>query len=200
MSKPTIVLVPGSFGLPEFYNQVLDPISAAGYDIEGLHLPSVGESALKGRDGVPPTMYDDAAFIAEKVQRLADEDKSIILVAHSYGGVPVTQSTKGLSRKERESSGKKGGIVSVAYMTCLTPALGKSAAEILAGVPEGQKVNMPIDVSSHRSRLLICHLSGTFCSCTHGGTSANLLAGEWMGIPTGPCSDRSDHCTEHSFI
>lgn len=177
MSKPTIVLVPGSFGLPEFYNQILDPISSAGYDIKGLHMPTVGESTLKGRDGVPPTMYDDAAFIAERVEKLADEDKDIVLVAHSYGGVPVTQSTKGLSKKERESSGKKGGIVRIAYMTCLTPALGKSAADILAGVPEEHKVNTPVDVSHFHSHFLLHKPPGVLyiCICVRG--FANLPAG-----------------------
>lgn len=147
MSKPSILLVPGSFGLPEFYTPVLDAVTAKGYQIQGLHLPSVGLSTLKGREGPPPTMYDDAAFITKEAMKLADEGRDLILIGHSYGGVPVTQSLKGIGKQERQKQGKKGGVVNIAYMTCLVPALGGTAASVLADVPEKYQVHMTIDVN-----------------------------------------------------
>ena len=146
-TKPSILLVPGSFGLPEFYEPVFELVRAKGYDIQGLHKPSVGPSAGQPRPGPPPTMYDDAAHIANAAEKLADEGKDVIVVAHSYGGVPASQSTKGLSKGERRQAGKPGGIVNLAYLTCLVPALGQSAKDVLATVPPEQTVELKVRVS-----------------------------------------------------
>ncbi|KAG0650850.1 hypothetical protein D0Z07_2325 [Hyphodiscus hymeniophilus] len=146
MSKPSILLITGSFASPELYDDVVNPVAAKGYEIRALHSPSVGLSAGTARDGDPPTMYEDAAFIAKETEKLADEGKDVVLIAHSYGGVPTTQSTKGLAKEEREKEGKKGGVVRIAYMTCLVPEVGLSAASVLQNVPEEHKINLPIDV------------------------------------------------------
>ena len=145
-SKPSILLIPGSFGLPEFYNPIFDLVRDKGYEIHGLHKPSVGLSARQPRPGAPPTMYDDAAHIAKEAEKLVDEGKDIILVPHSYGGVPTSQSTKGLSKKERKEAGKPGGIVNIAYLTCLVPALGQSAKDVLATVPPEKQINLTVQV------------------------------------------------------
>ncbi|KIW65443.1 hypothetical protein PV04_07702 [Phialophora macrospora] len=143
-SKPSILLIPGSFALPEFYEPVFELVRAKGYDIQGLHKPTVGLSARQPRPGPLPTMYDDAAYIAGEAEKLADEGKDVILVPHSYGGVPASQSTKGLSKKERQEAGKPGGIVSIAYLTCLTPAPGQSAKDVLATVPPENQINLTV--------------------------------------------------------
>jgi hypothetical protein len=146
MSKPSILLIPGSFALPSFYDNIVDAVAAKGYEIKALHNPSSGIAPNEGREGAPPTMYDDAANIAKEAEKLADEGKDVILVAHSYGGIPTSQSTKGLEKEERQAQGKKGGIVRIAYMTCLVPPVGGSAGSVLAGVPEDQKIDLKIDV------------------------------------------------------
>jgi hypothetical protein len=158
MSKPSILFIPGSFSVPDFYDPVFSAVRSKGYELKGLHKPSAG---LKSgpREGAPPTMYDDAAYIASEAEKLVDEGKDVILVAHSYGGVPTTESTKGLSKKEREAQGKKGGIVRLAYMTALVPEIGTSAAGILEKVPDDMKLDLKVDVCSPflPSLLLIRH-------------------------------------------
>lgn len=147
MAKPTIVLVPGSFAVPELYNPIFDAVRERGRDIGGVHLPSVGLKAREGRPGSPPTMYDDAEHISKEIERLSDEGKDVIVIGHSYGGVPVSQSGKGLSKEERQKQGKPGGLVRLAYMTCLVPPLGGSARDVLADVPDEHKVDMKVLVS-----------------------------------------------------
>lgn len=145
MSKPSILLIPGSFGLPEFYDPIVNAVAAQGYEIRALHYPSVGLKTGP-REGVPPSMYDDAAFIAEETEKLADEGKDVVLIAHSYGGVPTSQSIKGLGKEERVKAGKEGGVVNLAYMTALVPALGVSAMGVLSDVPKEQQLDLKIDV------------------------------------------------------
>ena len=91
-------------------------------------------------------MYADAAFIAQEIEKLADEGKDVILIGHSYGGVPLSESTKGLGKEEREKEGKKGGVVRLGYLTALVPPVGTSAGGVLAGVPEELRLNLQMDV------------------------------------------------------
>jgi alpha-beta hydrolase superfamily lysophospholipase len=146
MSKPSILVIPGSFSLPKFYDTVMDPVAAQGYEIRGLHLPSVGLSADAGRPGAPATMYDDAAFIAAEANKLADEGKDVILVPHSYAGVPTSESLKGLSKEERQKAGKKGGVVRIAYMTAVVPPVGMAAMGMLADIPKELQIELAVDV------------------------------------------------------
>lgn len=154
MPKPSILIITGSFGLPEFYDNVVDAVAAKGYEIRALHSPSVSRN--DGPRGDPPTMYDDAACIAKETEKLTDEGKDVILLPHSYGGVPATESTKGLGKEERQKQGKKGGIVRLAYMTCLVPAVGVPAAGVLENVAEEYRIDMKIDVRPPLSYILPC--------------------------------------------
>ncbi|KAK4113193.1 alpha/beta-hydrolase [Canariomyces notabilis] len=147
---PSILLIPGSFGLPEFYAPVISAVAQAGYEIKALHLPSVGVATGQGRPGIgvpPPTMYDDAALIAGEAGRLVgNEGKDVMLVAHSYGGIPATESIKGLSKRDRQRDGKgPGGIVRIGYVTCLMPVAGESAADVLAQVPPDRRDQLAAD-------------------------------------------------------
>lgn len=125
--KPTLVLVPGSFVPPSFYTNVISAFSSKGYSIQAVDTCTVGK-----KPGAPPTMYDDAAHIASVVSKLADEGKDIVLVAHSYGGIPTSESLKGLSKDTREKEGKKGGVVRVAYMTAVVPELEENSAAVFS--------------------------------------------------------------------
>ncbi|KAI1374562.1 alpha/beta-hydrolase [Hypoxylon crocopeplum] len=144
MSKPTIVLVPGSFALPVLYDNLVDAIVAKGYEIKALHYPCVGLKT-EPREGELPTMYDDAACIAEQVANLANDGKDVMLVAHSYGGVPTTESTKGLTKKERQKEEKRGGVVRISYMTSIVPAVGSSAEDLLGEMPDENRVKYNLD-------------------------------------------------------
>ena len=118
--------MPGGFTLPEVYNDVITHVKSSGYSIEALHLPSVGY-----KTNVPGTMQDDAAFIASEIAKHADKGKDVVLIAHSYGGVPATESTKGLSKADRQQQGKSGGLVRLAYITCIILPVGESDASVI---------------------------------------------------------------------
>ncbi|KAI1817860.1 alpha/beta-hydrolase [Poronia punctata] len=133
-SKPFILLVTGSFAPPPMYDNFVAAVRERGYEIKVIHSPTVGLGPGVGRDTPPATMYDDAALIASEIEALADAGKEVILVAHSYGGMSATESTKGLSVQERQKAGKKGGLIRIAYKTVLLATPGTSAAEVLSSV------------------------------------------------------------------
>ncbi|KAF2019376.1 alpha/beta-hydrolase [Aaosphaeria arxii CBS 175.79] len=131
-SKPAIVFVPGSFAPAPLYDNLHKPVESHGLSLTVVDLVTVGK-----KPGPPPTIYDDASHIASVVSKLVDEGKDVVLICHSYGGIPTTQSTKGLTKKEREAEGKKGGIVRLAYMTALAVDVGMSAQGALEGAATG---------------------------------------------------------------
>ena len=145
MSKPSVILIPGSYCLIEIYQPLIDAISGAGYEVTPLALPTVGPRSGEGRPSAAPSMYDDAAAIASKTEQLADQGKNVVLLGHSYAGVPMTQSVKGLSRTERSAQGKRGGVVHLAYYAALVPPLNESAASLLSRFPADDKPAVSID-------------------------------------------------------
>jgi hypothetical protein len=80
MSNLSILFIPGSYVLLPVYHLVFDAVSAAEHDIKGIHLPTIGPSSRQGREGPAPSMYDDAAIIAQEGEKLADQGKDVILV------------------------------------------------------------------------------------------------------------------------
>ncbi|KIX02763.1 uncharacterized protein Z518_08705 [Rhinocladiella mackenziei CBS 650.93] len=145
MSKPTILFIPGSYVLLPVYQSLFDAVSKAGYDIKGIHLPTIGQSSREGRDGPAPSMYEDAAVIAQEAKKLADQSKDVILMGHSYAGIPMSQSTKGLSKEERKAQGKPGGIARLAYISALVPPVGGSAESLLSRFPNDKRPAVSVD-------------------------------------------------------
>lgn len=88
-TQPTVVIVPGSFCFGDIYNEVLDPLRTKGYDIQVVEPPCYPAGYVRGSESgaAPPNMYADARYIHKHVEKLADEGKEVVLVAHSYGGM-----------------------------------------------------------------------------------------------------------------
>ncbi len=148
MSKPAIIFIPASYVLLPVYQPLFNAVSEADYEIKGIHLATIGLRSRQGRDGAAPSMYDDAAMIAREVENFADQGKDVILMGHSYAGIPISQSTEGLGKDERKAQGKVGGIIQLAYISCLVPAVGYSAGSLLSRFPNERRPLTSVDVSS----------------------------------------------------
>lgn len=129
--KPSIVVVPGAYALPDLYVRVTTRLASLGYEVHTIRLSSVAPS--DGPLPEPGTMYDDAAVIAREINQLVEQGKEVVVLAHSYGGMPASQSIQGLVK--REGSEHAGGVVQLAYMTAVVPPEGKSSVDVLANGP-----------------------------------------------------------------
>jgi pimeloyl-ACP methyl ester carboxylesterase len=140
MSKPTIVFVPGAFHTPEYYDGVRSLLEEKGYTTTAVALPSVGSTA---------SMSDDAAAIHAVTSKLADAGHQIVLVMHSYGGIPGTQSAKDLGFKGRQEAGKPGGIIALVYLAAYLIKEGMSVFNQAwsADVPDFLKFEVSIQRS-----------------------------------------------------
>jgi pimeloyl-ACP methyl ester carboxylesterase len=139
-TKPAIVIVPGSFSHAALYASVVDKLKQAGFPtVEVAQYPSIGR-----RDPEPAaTMYDDAKFIHDFLEKVADQGNEIVVVAHSYGGVPTSEGLKNLSKAQRQLDGRKGGVMKVLYVAALTPRLGESLGSLMSSEPASY-VNMAV--------------------------------------------------------
>ncbi|KAM0195690.1 hypothetical protein ACHAPI_006242 [Fusarium lateritium] len=122
MSRPIVVIVPGSFAPGKHYRIFAESLERDGINSRVIETPSVGR-----KDHLPPqTMSDDVAEIKKVVAELLDEGKEVVLMTHSYGGIPRTQSLKDLSRKARKEEGKEGGIDKIIYLASVVLQPGTS--------------------------------------------------------------------------
>ena len=88
MTLPALVLVHGSFHRKEMWNALIEELPDV--DIRTIQLPS---SAPVPVDQLG-SMYEDAQAVKNLV---LDVDGPVVVCAHSYGGVPVSQGLAGIS-------------------------------------------------------------------------------------------------------
>ncbi|OBT93045.1 hypothetical protein VE01_09000 [Pseudogymnoascus verrucosus] len=136
-TKPTILIVPGSFSAASHYDTLINSLQALSYPAVVSDLPSASR--------LPPapaaSMADDAAHFHGIAESLADEGRDIVILTHSYGGVPGTEAAKGLAKADREAEGKKGGVVRLVYLTSIVPPLGGSLISTMGEVSEAITIN-----------------------------------------------------------
>ncbi|KAL7929770.1 Alpha/beta hydrolase fold-1 [Trichoderma chlorosporum] len=126
--KPTIVLLHGAWHDPGCWDAVTSQLNEYQYPFETVRLlSSGGESST--------SVAEDTVHIQKLTSQLADAGKDIILVMHSYGGIPGTESARGLLKKDREAEGKLGGIVSLVYVTAFLLPPATSLASFLGFMP-----------------------------------------------------------------
>ena len=127
--KPTIVVVTGAWHTPAHYNSLLAALHSSGHDTKCLALPS-----LNPRDPGKVSAALDATFVREQMLLpLIEEGKEILLVLHSYGGLPGSAAAKNLSVSERRSKGLQGGIVGQVFAASLVAQSGESMLSSIGG-------------------------------------------------------------------
>ncbi|KAL7943621.1 Alpha/beta hydrolase fold-1 [Trichoderma barbatum] len=126
--KPTIVLVHGAWHEPDCWDAVTSQLNDHQYPFNTVKLLSSGGEFTT-------SVAEDAAHIQKTVSQLAEAGKELILVMHSYGGIPGTESAKGLLKKDRCAEGKLGGIISLVYVTAFLLPPATSLASFLGFIP-----------------------------------------------------------------
>jgi hypothetical protein len=113
-TRPFFVIVPGGCQNPTHYGYLAHLLQLAGYPTYSALLPSVGASGTV-------TTEDDMAYIRDRMilPILDYEEHDVILVMHSYSGVPGGGAALGLGKKERAARGKKAGVIGQIYCAAI---------------------------------------------------------------------------------
>ncbi|KKZ66552.1 hypothetical protein EMCG_07666 [[Emmonsia] crescens] len=124
-NNPVIVIAPGACHRAENYQRLIDELASCNYETTAVTPPSL--------DSNPPhTSWDqDAQALRRVIMKSVDAGRDVVAVAHSFGGVPMSEAIKGLGKKVREDLGLKGGVVSLVYVTALALVEGQSQASLV---------------------------------------------------------------------
>jgi pimeloyl-ACP methyl ester carboxylesterase len=123
-AKPAFVFVPGAWHTPEGYRKVRAILEGKGYTTFAVSLPSVG-----GNPVVPNSSQDIAAVKTVLADLIEKQGKEVVVVAHSYGGVPGSEAVQGLGRPERAAANADGGVIRIVYIASGIPQAGQSLAD-----------------------------------------------------------------------
>ena len=113
-SRPTIVIVPGSFSAYGAYDPFVALLRAQGFTTFAVKLPSTQK-----RHPLPPaTLQDDAAHVRGVVEALVAEKEGsqVAVLAHSYGGSVATEALAGL----------QSGVKRLVFLSATAPRVGET--------------------------------------------------------------------------
>ncbi|GJD03679.1 FAD binding domain-containing protein [Colletotrichum higginsianum IMI 349063] len=117
---PTILFTPGAWHRPWVFDLVREDLAGRGYPTAAAALASVGSTdADVGLD-------QDVEAVRAVLRGLVDAGRDVVVVAHSYGGVPVANAVRGLNYKDRAAEGRSGGVIMVVYMASFAIPAGES--------------------------------------------------------------------------
>ena len=127
MSKPTFILAPGAWYPPTAFNPLIEKLD--GYTCHTVAFPSIQQSTTV------QDLQPDIDSVRTLVESEADAGHDIILVLHSWAGLPVCSALDGLSKTEREKEGKKGGVIKLVFIAAFIPQIGESLISAFGGTP-----------------------------------------------------------------
>ncbi|MCJ1377210.1 hypothetical protein MMC17_000302 [Xylographa soralifera] len=113
-SKPVFVIVPGGAQNPSHYAYLQHLLLSQGYGVVSGLLPTVGATA-------PVTAAEDAEFIRSRMLLpvLDIEKHDVIMVSHSYSGMPASAAARGLGKADRAAEGKKTSVLGQIFIAAM---------------------------------------------------------------------------------
>ncbi|RSL85332.1 hypothetical protein CEP52_016177 [Fusarium oligoseptatum] len=108
--KPVLLFVTGAWHPPKCYEGLQSALIDLGYECVIPKMPTIGADS----HGV--TWEADKAKILETSEQYFAEGREVVLIAHSYGGIPATAATEGQGTSERAEKGLKGGFHSIIFI------------------------------------------------------------------------------------
>ena len=113
-ARPFFVILPGGSQNPTHYGYLAHLLQLALYPTYSALLPSVGALSKV-------TTEDDATYIRDRLilPILEHEEHDVILVMHSYSGIPGSAAALGLGKQERIAQGKTTGVLGQIFLAAI---------------------------------------------------------------------------------
>ncbi|KAF4626045.1 hypothetical protein G7Y89_g12116 [Cudoniella acicularis] len=125
-TRPFFVIVPGASQTPSHYAYLIHLLQSRGYGTLTALLPSCGTTR-------PVSAEEDAEFIRSRLLLpiLDTEKQDVILVMHSYGGLPGSAAARGLGKVDRVADGKTTSVLGQIFIATILPR-GGDGADVIA--------------------------------------------------------------------
>ena len=146
-NTPAIVLVHGAWHVPEHYTSFIKLLENAGFDVFCPQLPTCDEPKRENAD-----LFADAQVVRDQVVTLIDSSRDVVMLLHSYGGAVGTEGAKGLSSRERDAEGLRGGIKHLIYMCAFMLQVGES----VGGASLPRPVPDPVEADDSTNTTFLC--------------------------------------------
>ena len=128
-SNLSFLIVTGAFHQPEMYEKTVTLLKKAGYSSVVPSLPS-----CDAQDPHKVNCLTDAEAVRKHiVHSIETDEKDIVIVCHSYGGIPGGGAAYGLSKIARAKEGKKGGVIGLIYVSGFIAQEKTSLLQIMGG-------------------------------------------------------------------
>ncbi|KAL2864489.1 Alpha/beta hydrolase fold-1 [Aspergillus lucknowensis] len=125
----TILFLPGAWVAPSVYKPFVDELTSTGYDVRYAGYPSLNP--------INPLITDvkaDTDAIASVLHNIVeDEGKDVLVLMHSYAGMPGAAAATGLSKVQRSQEDKPGGVVGLVFVGAFVVPEDVSCAGLQGG-------------------------------------------------------------------
>jgi hypothetical protein len=89
-----------------------------------------------GSKGSVPDVFEvDAKKLTNEISALVEQGKEIVMVMHSFGGLPGSEACKGNIKSVRQREGKKGGVIACVYLCAFMLPTGYSLMDAVMSDP-----------------------------------------------------------------
>jgi hypothetical protein len=151
--KPAIVISPGGGHEPGAYKRFVDYLVSQDYDVTAVSLASSAIASSPSAFSPSDVFAADVAVVAEAITKYAEAGRDVVVLCHSFGGLPGSTACKDLLKTARNSQGKPGGVVHVIYLAAMGLPRGASLFSLIGGemppwadVSEDGKTLIPKDI------------------------------------------------------
>jgi pimeloyl-ACP methyl ester carboxylesterase len=126
-SSTTVLFIPGAWHNPQCFNQVIERLEKDGYNTDVVHLPSVGST-------IPhPDFSEDVRQVRSQIEIAANAGQRVVVVVHSYGGLPGCEAIRGLAWESRQRQNQPLGVVHLCFCCSFIVPGGKSLISSFGG-------------------------------------------------------------------
>ncbi|RAH44003.1 alpha/beta hydrolase [Aspergillus brunneoviolaceus CBS 621.78] len=138
--SPIIAFIPGAWLTPAFYEPFLSTLTeTTALPVEHIPYPSLDPNP-NPKPGDPATaaatadvQTDTTAIRTRLLTLIESQAREVILIMHSYAGMPGAAAASGLSKAARHRAGKPGGVVGMIFVAAFLVPEGVSCAGLQGG-------------------------------------------------------------------
>ncbi|KAF9892328.1 hypothetical protein FE257_002105 [Aspergillus nanangensis] len=127
MTKPTLILAPGAWYPPTAFDPLIEKLTPHGYTCHTVSFPSI-QQATEVKD-----LSADIQAVRSLVEPAVNAGEEVVIIAHSWAGLPINSALEGLSKADRAKDGNPGGVVKLNFISAFIPDLGQSLLGAFGG-------------------------------------------------------------------
>lgn len=124
--KPAFLLAHGAWHPSRLYDPLKDAFANQGYTLAVPALPTTGP------DAKDITWEADVDALLQTAEPLFAQGKRVVLIGHSYGGIPACIATRENGVAERQARGLEGGFIHIGFLCAFAmPSKGISQVQLM---------------------------------------------------------------------